>query len=161
MREMNVAGRDDESSVFVYGSLMFDEVVECLTGKLFQTEPARLADHARYAVRQEGRVAKGPAITNEPGSEVAGRLLLDVDSDTLRILDRFECGDVDVSRYERVTVSVTLHSGKMMRAETYRAVAEFRPFLSGAWSEHDFKAQHLRYYVEEWIPRLRKEWTLA
>ena len=106
-------------------------------------------------------MARGPAIIYEPGKEVKGRVLRNVDSDTLLILDRFECGDADFSRYERATVSVALRSGKMMFAETYRAAAGFRPFLSGAWSERDFKSQHLEYYVKELIPRFRKEWARA
>jgi gamma-glutamylcyclotransferase (GGCT)/AIG2-like uncharacterized protein YtfP len=158
---MKVTQPNMTASVFVYGSLLFDEVVERLTGKLFRAEEASLADHARYAVKEEGRVAKGPAIICEPGKVVQGRLLRDIDSDTLRILDRFECGDPDHSRYERVSVSVTLQSGEVVPAETYRAATELRPFLCGDWSEKDFKAGHLEFYLNEWIPLLRQEWGMS
>ena len=149
------------TSVFVYGSLLFDEVVERLTGKLFQAEEASLADHARYAIQQEGRVAKGPAIICEPGRVVKGRLLKDIDPDTLRIFDRFEFGDTDPSRYERVSVVVTLRYGEMVPAETYRAVTGLRPFLCGDWSEKDFKVRHLEFYVNDWLPRLRQQWGMS
>lgn len=149
------------TKVFVYGSLLFDEVVECLTGKSFHSEEASLADYARYAVQREDRVAKGPAIVYEPGKVVNGRLLLDIDSDALRVFDRFECGEGDFARYERVSVFVTLWNGAVVPADTYRAVKEFRPFLHGDWSEEDFKARHLEFYVKEWIPLLRRKWGLG
>ena len=157
---MKVTQPDMTTMVFVYGSLLFDEVVECLTGKLFPAEAAKLADHGRYAVKQEGRIAKGPAIIYEPGKVVEGRMLRDIDSHALRILDKFECGDADFPRFRRVAVSVTLRSGEMMSAETYRAVAELRPFLWGDWSEKDFKAKYLGFYVNEWIPLLRQKWEM-
>lgn len=146
-------------NVFVYGSLLFDEVVECLTGKVFSAEAASLTDHARYAIEQEGRIAKGPAIVYEPGQRVNGRLLRNVDEGTLRLLDWFECGDADPPRYERVQLSVSIRTGESVPAEAYRARDELRPFLHGKWSKHEFRTRHLEFYTKEWIPRLLRRRT--
>ncbi|WP_263081698.1 gamma-glutamylcyclotransferase [Endozoicomonas sp. Mp262] len=147
-------------NVFVYGSLLFDEIVVHLTGQSFHTEPALLINHARYAIHQKDRIAKGPAIIYEAGKTVNGKLLIDITPEALAILDKYESGDADASGYERVTVSVILKNGSKKSAQTYRAIDTMRPFLYGSWSQHDFKENHLAWYLMTRIPTLKRQWEL-
>ncbi|KAM0890917.1 hypothetical protein ACQ4PT_026701 [Festuca glaucescens] len=56
-------------SVFVYGTLMSEEVVRVLLGRVPPSSPALLPNHQRFSIR--GRVY--PAILPVDGNEVSGR----------------------------------------------------------------------------------------
>jgi gamma-glutamylcyclotransferase (GGCT)/AIG2-like uncharacterized protein YtfP len=57
-------------SVFVYGTLMAEEVVSVLLGRAPPTSPALLPDHQRFSIK--GRVY--PAILPVPGTKVNGKV---------------------------------------------------------------------------------------
>mmetsp|Transcript_9529 Transcript_9529/g.15621 ORF Transcript_9529/g.15621 Transcript_9529/m.15621 type:complete len:184 (-) Transcript_9529:352-903(-) len=84
--------------VFVYGSLLAEEVLEALLGHVPELRPAALMEYQRYRIRN--RVY--PAITGKPGGRVLGKLMLDLTTAEEELLDVFE-GE------EYVKVSVTVH----------------------------------------------------
>ena len=80
--------------VFVYGTLLFPEVVKGLTGYSFQTIEATLNGYHRCTVKNSDY----PAIVKKPGSQVDGKILLNLDNRSYEILRFFE-GD----EYHRIT----------------------------------------------------------
>ena len=95
------------TAIFTYGSLLFTEIMQAVTGKLFPSQSATLRDYARYGVRS----ANYPGIIPAPGAYVEGRLYQDVDQAAVEHLDFFE-GDL----YRRVSVDVDAGSG-IVRAQ--------------------------------------------
>ena len=65
-----VAAAAGPHSVFVYGTLMAEEVVRVLLGRAPPSSPAILADHRRFSIR--GRVY--PAILPARGHAVSGKV---------------------------------------------------------------------------------------
>ena len=146
-------------NIFVYGSSIFDPVVEALLGFVPVTIVATLPDHKRYSVVQPGRIARGPILLEEPGAEVIGRLLMGVDEESLKVLDKFESPAAGAPGYERILVFVTAGS-EVMPAYVYRALPAMKEFASGHWSEVIFEQQHLNWYLEERIPDLKRQWMV-
>ncbi len=108
------------TDLFVYGSLLFDDVFRAVTGRSADHEPAVLADHARYRVRG----ASYPAVVPEPGAETEGVVYARLDDDTMAALDRFE-GDM----YTRERVAVRLPSGQQKQVDTYVFAAHLHDLL--------------------------------
>ena len=82
--------------LFVYGTLMAPDLVRSLTGRSFETEPARLCGFRRF--QPAGSYAY---ILPSKGDSVDGALLRGLGADDLRALDRYE-GEGDL--YLRVEV---------------------------------------------------------
>ncbi|XP_075522606.1 AIG2-like protein D isoform X2 [Primulina tabacum] len=85
------------SNVFVYGSLLSDDVVCALLSRVPPSSPATLPDYHRFSIK--GRVY--PAIIHVENEKVIGKVLIGITPPELYILDTFE--DVE---YERKTVDV-------------------------------------------------------
>jgi gamma-glutamylcyclotransferase (GGCT)/AIG2-like uncharacterized protein YtfP len=99
--------------LFVYGTLMDDALVDRLTGRRFPKERARLAGY-----RKMTPPGGYPYIVPDATAAVEGFVLLDVDTDALRILDAYE----DEGRlYRRSTVVITL-DGRSVEAMAYVGV---------------------------------------
>ena len=153
----NKTGKVEEScNVFVYGTLLFDDIVRSLTGKTFSSDKATLNDYRRCCISDPSRDAKGPAIIFEPGNIVEGRVLYNVDPATLYILDLFELA---ASGYERVGGQVIRSDGTNVDVEFFRATDAIMQFLSSDdWSVSGFREAYLYHYVNERIPALRLKW---
>ncbi|XP_057959402.1 AIG2-like protein D isoform X2 [Malania oleifera] len=112
-------------NVFVYGSLMTDEVVKVLLKRLTQSSPAILNHHHRFSIK--GRVY--PAILPVENMTVTGRVLLGITAPELHILDTFE--DVE---YERSSVEVSLMDcSEKLQANAYIWANKNDPNLYGDW----------------------------
>ncbi|XP_073116395.1 uncharacterized protein [Elaeis guineensis] len=86
-------------NVFVYGSLLADEVVQVVLKRVPPSSPAVLHHHRRFSIK--GRVY--PAILPVENKKVTGKVLLGITDRELDVLDTFE--DVE---YERRAVEVSL-----------------------------------------------------
>ncbi|KAK3439700.1 hypothetical protein EUGRSUZ_C03983 [Eucalyptus grandis] len=116
-------------SVFVYGSLLVDDVVRALLNRVPPSSPALLPDFHRFSIK--GRVY--PAILPLPKHTVSGKVLMGITVPELDMLDTFE--DVE---YTRTTVQVTLlDSSDKLEAEAYVWSDKHDPNLYGDW---DFEA---------------------
>ncbi|XP_019242305.1 PREDICTED: AIG2-like protein D isoform X1 [Nicotiana attenuata] len=132
-------------NVFVYGSLLADDVVHALLKRVPPSNPAILHNYHRFSIK--GRVY--PAILPVENKKVTGKVLLDITVPELNILDIFE--DIE---YERTTVDVSLmDSSKTLQAETYVWVDKKDPNLFGEW---DFEV-NVRSYIS--VPLLIACWT--
>ncbi|KAL6985072.1 AIG2-like protein D, variant 2 [Sarracenia purpurea var. burkii] len=89
--------------VFVYGSLLADEVVRVLLKRVPDSSPAVLTGFHRFTIK--GRVY--PAILPVDNKKVIGKVLSGITTPELDILDTFE--DVE---YERHSVEVSLMEWK-------------------------------------------------
>jgi len=132
------------TDIFVYGTLMFPDVVRALTGREFTMADAVLDGFARYAWndREEPKV---PGIIPEPGNSVAGKLLKSVDPASLEILDRFE-GTED-GYYLKHNVSVHIPAGGSCEAVAYVAGPAIIPQLEGVWTADVFAEKWLDQYI--------------
>lgn len=118
-------------AVFTYGSLMFAPVWRRVVAGEYNSAPAMLNHHARFAVIG----ASYPGMLARAGECVRGLLYFDVESDDLAALDRFEGAD-----YRRVAVDARLDGGDMVRAQAYLYLLPAR--LSGRpWQPERFDMQ--------------------
>ena len=126
-------------SLFVYGSLLFDEVQRAVVGRVLRSEPAVLTGYACRRVHGQPY----PAVRPDPEAETSGRLCHDVDLDTLRRLDHYE-GAV----YERRTAQVTTASGAQIEAEVYVLADAYASLLSDEpWNRDDFARRRLAGFL--------------
>ncbi len=125
--------------LFVYGSLLFPELVEKLTGKYFVSVPAVLDGYKRFTVKG----CDYPAIIHNKKSNVEGRLILNVDNMSLKILTFFE-GD----EYEKETVWV-LTGTKKMEALAFIWRNDLLYLEDFDWNKDSFRESSLSLYLEK------------
>ena len=125
--------------LFVYGTLLFDEVQRAVVGRAFRSEPAVLIGYVRRRVR--GQVY--PAVRPDPQAETPGLLCHDVDPETLRRLDHYE-GPV----YDRRVAPVKTDSGTQVDAEVYVLADAHADLLSAeSWDRDAFARRHLAGFL--------------
>lgn len=94
--------------LFVYGTLVEEELVFELTGRRFARLPATLHGYRREMVQ-----GGFPRVLPDPAAQVEGFLLCDIDPASLRVLDLYE----DEGRlYRRISVSVSVPGGERAAA---------------------------------------------
>ncbi|CAM0946989.1 unnamed protein product [Alopecurus aequalis] len=126
-------------SVFVYGTLMSEEVVRILLGRVPPSSPALLPNHRRFSIRD--RVY--PAILPVDGNEVSGKVFKGITDGELDVLDIFEDEE-----YVRETVGVSLtDSSETITALAYIWANVDDPDLYGEWDFDEWKEVHLKDYL--------------
>lgn len=138
------ASHSDQShslhNVFVYGSLLADDIVRVLLKRIPQSSSAVLPDYQRFSVR--GRVY--PAILPVENKRVTGKVLFGITNPELDILDIFE--DVE---YEKSVVEVSLVDGsEKLTALTYVWSNSSDPDLYGEWNFEEWKWSHMDDFVQ-------------
>ncbi|KAL6629815.1 hypothetical protein ACP70R_029580 [Stipagrostis hirtigluma subsp. patula] len=127
-------------SVFVYGTLMAEEVARLLLGRAPPASPALLPDHRRFSIR--GRVY--PAILPVPGGAVHGKVFRGITDEELHVFDKFEDEE-----YARKTVEVSLaDSSEKLLVFAYIWGNESDPNLYGEWDFEEWRKVHLKDYLE-------------
>ncbi|KAF8036701.1 hypothetical protein BT93_C2420 [Corymbia citriodora subsp. variegata] len=127
-------------NVFVYGSLLADDVVGALLKRVPPSSPALLPDFHRFSIR--GRVY--PAILPLPKHTVSGKVLMGITVPELEVLDTFE--DVE---YTRTTVQVTLlDTSDKLEAEAYVWSNKHDPNLHGDWNFEEWKQKHMDDFLK-------------
>lgn len=127
-------------ALFVYGSLMLQEVFQRVCGITREGCPARLEGYRRVSLKG----ASYPAILRQEGVCVEGLLLESLDERHIELLDAFE-GDV----YLRKEIRVILPSGESLLAETYVLQGDCHDLISDQpWSLEDFGALEIRELFE-------------
>ena len=124
--------------VFCYGSLMADEVLQALLGRVPVRRPARLRGYRRFQAPERTY----PGVVEAPGSDVDGIALLGIEQREAEILDDFE-GD----EYAKKTVEVDLidDAGETVAANVY-------VFLNNPgerpWDYQEFREKHLQSFLQ-------------
>ncbi|KAK1551448.1 hypothetical protein QYE76_018266 [Lolium multiflorum] len=126
-------------SVFVYGSLMADEVVSAILNRVPASSPALLTDYHRFSVKD--RIY--PAILPVESKKVAGRVIMGISDAELIVLDAFE--DYE---YVRRTVQISLtDTAETMLADTYVWSDAKDPDLYGQWDFEEWKKLHIKDFL--------------
>jgi gamma-glutamylcyclotransferase (GGCT)/AIG2-like uncharacterized protein YtfP len=103
--------------LFVYGTLRDESLVERLLGRRLHWQPAVLEGYCRTLDASIGY----PVVHPLAGASVDGRLLEDVDRETLAALDAYEGRE-----YRRVSVRVQTSDGRTVEAYAYVAAGGTR-----------------------------------
>ncbi|KAG6591643.1 AIG2-like protein D, partial [Cucurbita argyrosperma subsp. sororia] len=121
--------------VFVYGTLMADEVLRILLKRDPQSSAAVLNGYQRLSIK--GRVY--PAIIPVNSKKVSGKILSGITDSEMDTLDAYE--NVE---YKRSTVEVSLmDSFEKLLVYAYVWCNEKDPELYGEWDFEEWKRDHL------------------
>lgn len=130
--------------VFVYGTLMWEEVAHGVITGRYRKAPAVLHGYSRKWVRYEWY----PGIVPDSDASVNGWIWFDVSADDLRRLDEFE-GD----EYVRTQVTVQLDTGEELPVDVYRIRDERLEILETAdWDEEQFEQHGLPEFIVSYPP---------
>ncbi len=141
--------RQKMTSLFVYGTLCFPEIVEKLTGKSFLSEQAILKKFQRKKVKDEDY----PAIIKNRNSEVEGILLHNVDDRSMQIIafyegNQYRCEDLEVGLKEKsISAKVFVWNSGDCDLENYD------------WNLNEFVENSLELYLDKVIPETLKEFN--
>ncbi|XP_011075868.1 AIG2-like protein D [Sesamum indicum] len=128
------------SNVFVYGSLLADDVVRLLLGRVPPSSPAVLPHYQRFSIK----ACVYPAIVPAQAKKVNGKVLFGITPPELYILDEFE--DVE---YERTTADVLLEDGsETLQADIYVWANKTDPNLLGEWDFEEWKLLHMEDFLK-------------
>lgn len=129
------------NALFVYGTLMADEVVKVLLHRVPERRPAVLKGYARHRIKQQVFPALTPAA---PDESVQGSVLSGLSEQELVVLDEYE--DVD---YYRTTERPALEDGSSTEAYVYVWQEEMRSLLDEGvpWDYEEFRQRHLPAYL--------------
>ena len=134
-------------NIFVYGTLMFDEVWQQLTPNRYSKIDADLADYIRLTVKGEHY----PGIIPSEGNRVSGELILNVSTEDIKQLDIFEG---EYYRREQVTI---LSGESPYSAETYVFRKRYQSLLSDdEWEAETFKNCGLSSFLASYDNFYRK-----
>jgi len=133
------------TTAFVYGTLLFPEIVFALTKKHFTEKPAILRGYKRYKISDPQRRRYGPAIIPNKNGVVKGKVLFDIDEHSLNILTKWE--------REYVQMDVIVEVGKE-KIKTFAYVGKKfkKRHLYKEWDEQEFKEKYLNLYLQKIIP---------
>ena len=120
--------------LFCYGTLMFPEVMQRVTGRHFEGSPVILDDYGCYTVNGHAF----PGVVRESGAVTQGLVYVGIGDTLLHRLDLFE-GDLD----ERRRVCVPATTGRPLQARAYVVPAASRGLLSRqSWDRQTFEREH-------------------
>jgi gamma-glutamylcyclotransferase (GGCT)/AIG2-like uncharacterized protein YtfP len=126
-------------SVFTYGTLEVPDVMEAVTGRVFDSAEAITDGYARYLLK--GRIY--PGMTPVSGQATSGRVYFNVSRGTLERLDEFE-DDI----YVRQWIPVRTDEGHGFNAYAYIIEPKDRAVLSmNPWIREKFVKDHLATYL--------------
>jgi gamma-glutamylcyclotransferase (GGCT)/AIG2-like uncharacterized protein YtfP len=130
-------------NLFVYGSLMFDEVWLQLLGRKHQTLNANLTGYRRVQIH--GQVY--PGLKNDMQCIVDGVLVFNLSPNEIEKLDRFEGCD-----YQRESVNVSGDDGCSYPGDVYLIRPRYQHILSNSdWDPQQFKDQYLKYFLNNYM----------
>ena len=127
------------SKVFVYGSLMCNQVLETLLGRIPQQVEGTVSGYRRYCIRD--RVY--PAVASKRGGTVEGLLLEALTEKEMHIFDEFEDDG-----YDRVKVVVRTEAPKREVVAEMYLWATGTDVLHGDWSYERDYVPHREEYLK-------------
>ena len=127
-------------AVFTYGTLEIPEVMEAVTGQTFPSVDATAHGFVRYLLNEKIY----PGMKVEAHASTFGRVYLNVDEQSLRILDEFED-----EIYERKLIEVIIRTGGSCRAFAYLIPhLAYQTLSSEPWNKEEFLSKYFDTYVE-------------
>lgn len=126
-------------NIFVYGSLMFDDLWQRIVKRRYQKQNAVLPGYKRLSVKGEAY----PGLVKSFNSSVEGLVYFNVTAQDIKRLDRFEG-----RQYKKVPVTVIGETGQLHKARAYLFVRHKRNLLGHKpWDPARFQAHHLHNYI--------------
>ena len=117
-------------NIYTYGSLRLQKIWDLVTARTFETCPAVLEDHV--ALKVNGQAF--PGLVKCQGQKTEGLVHLNVDPQTLGLLDTFES-----DFYHRVAITALLDNGTQLECETYLVQTENQDqLLDDKWDFDEF-----------------------
>lgn len=135
--------------VFVYGTLLFPEILKGLTGRTFLTRNAELKNYKRMQVSG----ADYPAIVKAEGEGVKGKLLLNVDARSAELLRFYEGDDYCCQKLE-VTIGL-----KPLKASVFVWKDSTSLLSDTDWNIDHFRQNFLNDYLKYVVPDTVLEFT--
>ena len=130
-----------EKNVFVYGTLMWDEIWNRIVHGTYQKIPAQLRGYKRLKIKEQNY----PGLVEGDGV-VWGCVWRNVDKDDLARLDAFE-----EKYYKRVTEEIHDAKGQTMKAEVYVIQEAYASVLEdGEWDPGYFEAHGLKMFAQNY-----------
>lgn len=133
--------------LFVYGTLLFPEIIEKLSGKNFETVPAFI----RGFIRKRIVGCDYPVVIQNLNSEVKGLLVRNVDEQSMQLLTFYE-GD----EYEKMETDVWIENEKTT-AFVFVWKNNSKDLEENDWDENEFRQKHLKAYLNKVIPETRND----
>ncbi|MGQ9662282.1 MAG: gamma-glutamylcyclotransferase family protein [Kiritimatiellia bacterium] len=129
--------------LFVYGTLMCEEIMRRVTGTTWRSCEAILEGYKRRTIKGEVY----PGIVSDPHCSTRGRLYFDVPETAIQQLDRFE-GQM----YKRCSVEVHVaNTGERVSAQTYVLSESYRNRLGpDPWSFEAFLKNGKKRFLAEY-----------
>ena len=129
-------------TLFVYGTLMFDEVSSRLLKGRYQYVNVTLDDYKRFKIIGEIY----PGLSSFPGSKVDGLLITGLSDNDIKLLDRFEG-----PYYKRIRVKVRDADGGYYETEVYCIRRKYQNRLSRKeWCSDRFRKQFLGAFLKSY-----------
>ena len=135
--------------VFVYGTLLFPEILNGLTGRTFPEATATLPDYKRFQVK----FGDYPAIVASEDARVNGKLIFNVDARSLEMLRFYEGDD-----YNCIETVVDLPSEKV-KALVFVWNKNRDLLAESDWHIENFKNKFLLDYTRYVVPETVAEFT--
>ncbi len=132
------------TNLFVYGSLMNDEIVYALTSSTFKKTPAVLKGY--FVAKLVNKAT--PGMVREKSSMAKGQILLNIDNEALRTICEWEgCSYklIDVTPGDFLQDCVSF----LWLGDT----------LGEEWSNETFRQESLNWYLETDIPNFLRSTT--
>ena len=140
-----------DESIFAYGTLAIDSVMETLLGRIPLSEPGVLRGYRSAKLRDH----LFPAVVADAASTTRGRIYAPLPVDEVALLDAFEW-----SAYQRVTEPVQTGSGQIRLCSVYVLPLDKQSALSEiAWDQQGFVERDLTPYLHrcrEWLDDYRQ-----
>lgn len=128
------------SRLFVYGTLMYPELFEAITGVRVRHSPARLPGFERRQIAGKDY----PGIIPNADASVSGVIYHRLDKAVLRLLDRYED-----SFYQRIPATVLTVDNKNLTVWVYGLRYDARSrLLDHDWDEDYFEQHLLAQYMK-------------
>jgi gamma-glutamylcyclotransferase (GGCT)/AIG2-like uncharacterized protein YtfP len=127
------------NTIFVYGTLLNDEVLELILDRIPPKDLAQLQGFQRMKVIRE----VFPAIRPEDNGSVTGLLLKELSDTEIESLDAYEG-----AFYEKQSVIVTSIDGVSHQCQTYICKPGYYDLLSDEpWSNEEFRENYLERFI--------------
>ena len=126
-------------SLFCYGTLVFPEILEIVTGRQFDHVDCRLENYQSFIVSGESF----PGLIFKSGSITGGSLLKNIRVSEMRTLDEYEGG-----LYRRKKVNVIDRDNAVHVAWVYEIRNSRKKMLSKTlWDKAEFQRLHLQDFI--------------
>lgn len=127
-------------NIFVYGPLMFPEIIQAVVGRKLSYRAGLLRGYVRVGVRDQPQAALFPF----PDTSTQGLVYVEVDQAASKKMDVF-LG----SLFDRVEVNIETDDGEWIEAETHVFKVRKRKLLtSKPWDADEFRRKHLSEFIQ-------------